>query len=263
MAQNHELPPAENIPVTPTLDPPLFHKIAEICHAGDNEVLRQLLLSLHHVDIAHFLALCAPEVRRTTAMALRDDFTEELLLALDPGVSEEIIEILGVGECTSLLGKMASNDAIRILEDLSDGLQERLLQALPKNVSQSLREQLAYPEHSAGRMMHRRLVSVMEYWTVGQVCDYLLYNRSIHEDFFEIFVLDSKYQPIGAVPASRLLCTEREIHITSLMNADFKIIQAELDQEEVSYLFTEYALKSAPVVREGRLVGVISLEDVV
>jgi magnesium transporter len=52
--------------------------------------------------------------------------------------------------------------------------------------------------------------------------------------------------------------------VRDIMETDIKVVQAEMDQEDVAYAFQQYDLVSAPVVDEGgALIGVITVDDVV
>ena len=61
-----------------------------------------------------------------------------------------------------------------------------------------------------------------------------------------------------------MLREKRPVIIGDIMETDLKAIPATMDQEEVAYVFDQYDLVSAPVVNEdGRLIGVITVDDVV
>src|SRR5690606_30392700 len=68
----------------------------------------------------------------------------------------------------------------------------------------------------------------------------------------------------GTVPLNRVLRAKRDVLMETLMEEDQRVIAADTDQEEVAYLFRQYNLLSAAVTdRQGRLVGVITVDDVV
>jgi magnesium transporter len=63
---------------------------------------------------------------------------------------------------------------------------------------------------------------------------------------------------------SRVIRTRRAARIDEIMDRDLTTIPARMDQEEVAFLFEQYNLVSAPVVDDdGRLVGIITIDDVV
>jgi len=112
--------------------------------------------------------------------------------------------------------------------------------------------------------MQRDLVAVPEYWTIGQLIDYLRSSDDLPDEFYDIFVLDSNRKPSGYVPLSRAMRSHRPVVVRDSMESDIKVVPATMDQEDVAYLFEQYDLVSAPVVNEdGHLIGVITVDDVV
>lgn len=230
----------------------------------DLYTLQQLILPLHTADTAGIIALASQDQKTKIIAALDKQFNPEILVDMPRVVREQAIDRLGIEFTARLITELDDDEAFYVVEDLGESLQESLLSALPEANRQRIEEGLSYLEDSAGRLMDRRFVSVMEYWTVGQATDYLRQNRSIPDDFLEIYVLDSKHHPIGSITTSKLLCSYRHVPITDIMNKDIKIVHTYLSQEDVSYMFTKYELRSAPVVNKtDRLIGTISVNDIV
>jgi magnesium transporter len=123
---------------------------------------------------------------------------------------------------------------------------------------------LSYPEESAGRLMQRETVAVPSAWTVGETIDYMRESEDLPDDFYDLFIVNPKHLPIGAIPLSRVLRSRRPVRLTEIMDTDLHLLPIAMDQEDVAYQFRQYGLVSAPVVDEaGRLVGVITVDDVV
>jgi magnesium transporter len=140
-----------------------------------------------------------------------------------------------------------------------------VLAELPEADRIQLETSLAFEEDTAGRLMQREFVAAPHFWNVGHTIDHM---RKAGEDlpylFFEIFIVDESFKPIGVVPVSRLMRTKREVPLSELMEPNHVIIRPEIDQEEAAYLFEKYHLISAPVVDEdGRLSGMLTVDDMV
>jgi magnesium transporter len=112
--------------------------------------------------------------------------------------------------------------------------------------------------------MQREVVAAPQFWTVGQTIDHLRRESDeLPELFFDVYVVDPAYKPVGAAPVSHLLRTRREVPLAQIMEPVTEI-PVDMDQEEVAYIFNKYHLISAPVVEPGgRLVGQITVDDIV
>ncbi len=219
---------------------------------------------LHVADIASFIATTDESYRQDALALLASQFDPEILAYLDRSIRVQVIELIGINKASMLVTQLDPDDVMYVIEDLPEEFKEALIELLPLQTQQEVAELLAYPENSAGRLMQKQLVAIPEYWTVGQTIDYVRQNHGLPSDFYEVIVVDAKHRPVGGVLVSRIMRSQRGVLLSTLMEQTQRIIPTNLDQEEVSYIFTQYGLSSAPVVnRDGRLVGVISLQDVV
>jgi len=246
------------------LNDELSKELLSAIAANDSELVKSLLEPLHAADIADFIDAISYEKRRNLISLIRDGFNPEILVDLDYTVREEILDLLGAKQSASAIKSLDKDDAVDIIENLEDEDRKEILEAMPEKHREMLEEGLAYPEDSAGRLIEENIVSIPEFWTVGQTIDYLRASKNLPEDFYQVFVVDPKLIPVGGVMLSKILRTTRATPMKDIMYTDLKVIRADMDQEEVAFIFQQYGLVSAPVVNaEGRMVGVIELDDIV
>lgn len=225
---------------------------------------KSLAQSLHYADLADLLENLAHAQREELVEALRSDFDPNVLAELDETVRERVVDQLGISQVAEAVAEMEIDDALEVVEELDADEQKVVLEALPFDERTFIEEGLSYPEDSAGRLMQREVVAVPMHWTVGDAIDYMRDTEDLPIDFFDIFLVDPTHNPVGTVPLSRVIRTQRNIDLTNVMRKHIKIVPVDMDQEEVAFLFRQRDLISAPVVDENsRLVGVITVDDIV
>ena len=246
------------------LTPELIGAIEEALDDNDLERVEALVVPLHAADMADLLEMVASDERRLIVEVLRPEVDPDILAELEETVRDEIIELLTTDELATAVTQLNTDDAMYLIEDLDQDEQRELLAAVPSEDRIALEEGLTYPENSAGRLMQRNLIAVPEYWTIGQLIDYMRSSDDLPDEFYDIFVIDSNRQPTGYVPLSRAMRSHRPVLVKDSMEIDIKVVPATMDQEDVAYLFDQYDLVSAPVVNDdGHLIGVITVDDVV
>lgn len=236
----------------------LDHALAE----GFLEEAKVIIDESHVADLADFLDRTTTQQKEDILSLVSEDKLSQLIIELDITVIPKIIAMLGVKRASEVINSIDVSEAIYILDLLEDDLNYDILDCLDPVKRKEITEGLSYPEESAGRLMQRNFISVPEYWTIGQAIDYLQSKESFCEIFYEVFITDPKFKPIGSVPLSILIANKRDIIIKSVMNDDIKSVETNLEEQEVSYLFRKYSFVSVPVVnKHNRLVGVITLAD--
>ena len=246
------------------LTPELIVAVEQALDDSDLERVEALVVPLHAADMADLLEMVTPDERRLIVEVLRPEVDPDILAELEETVRNEIVELLSTEELATAITKLDTDDAMYLIEDLDAEERRELLAAVSLEDRVVLEEGLTYPESSAGRLMQRDLVAVPQYWSIGQLIDYMRSSDDLPDEFYDIFVIDADRLPIGYVPLSRAMRSRRPVLVKDCMESDIKVVPATMDQEDVAYLFEQYDLVSAPVVNQnGSLIGVITVDDVV
>ncbi len=256
------------------LESGIEEEIVRAIDAGELERVRELITQLHFADVADILEHLHEDGRDTVIEAFQGVLDPDVFLELDESVRDDLVEKLGVAFVASVVSDMETDDAVQVIEELEEHEQQQVLDTIPAGERSLIEEGLAYPEDSAGRLMQREVMTVPEFWNVGETIDFLRHqadeeeasgeSSSLPDLFYDIFVVDPSHKPVGSVALSRLLRSRRPVAITDIMSSEMKLVQVADDQEDVAYLFSQRDLVSAPVVDGGgRLVGVITVDDIV
>ena len=229
----------------------------------DTDFLAKSLKELLPADSADIIENLSSENRSKLIELEGFNIVPEIFVELNESIQTEIFSILSVESIASLLKKLESDNALKILENLDKSKKETVLNRLPPKDRFLLEEGLSYPQDTAARIMQREFTAIPSNWSVGQTIDYLRENKDLPDDFLEIFIVDSDFKPIGTVPSSKVLRTARESKMNLIMREMQVLIPVNMDQEEVGHTFENYNLTSAGVVdKNNKLVGMITSDDI-
>lgn len=240
--------------------------IAAAAADRDPVTLRRIFFDeLHAADAADMVEDLSDEMLAQVARVMNWDLPPELWVELQPAFRQKILANAPDAIIAKALAELDSDDAALVAEDLDEEKRQRVLAAVPRSERLTIESQLAFEEETAGRLMQRDFVAAPEFWTVGQTLDHI---RSQGDDvpdiFFEIYVVDPSFRPIGAVRVSTFLKSQRDTMLAAIMTKPEVLIPADMDQEEIALRFQRYHLASAPVIDEaGRLTGMILVDDIV
>ncbi|SCA55254.1 Divalent cation transporter [Candidatus Terasakiella magnetica] len=240
------------------------NQVRDHLRSDNKEAIKGLFEDLHYADVADVVQQLKPDDRSNVLKIVGQELEPEVWSELDEDILEEVVDEIGADTVARAIVEMEDDDALAVIEELDEDDQKEVLEALPHGERSVILEGLSFPEDSAGRMMQRDLVTVPAFWSVGETLDYLRSDIDLPENFYEIFVVDPKQQPLGTVPLNQLLRNKRPVRVAKLMEEQLTTIPVETDQEEVAFIFRDRDLVSAPVVdANSRLLGVIHVDDVV
>lgn len=243
--------------------------IVDALDAADEPRVRELVAPLHFSDAADLVERLSADRRLALLNITKDILEPEFFTELDETVRDSVVDIVGLDAMAEVVAELDTDDAVEIVEELEDHEQQHVLDAIPEADRTLIKEGLAYGEYSAGRLMQREFMAVPQFWSIGETIDFM--RNSAEQDewalpdiFYDIVVVNPKHEPVGTLPLSTLLQSKRPVSVSDIMHEKMKLIPVDMDQEEVAFLFRQRDLVSAPVVNpEGRLVGMITIDDVV
>ena len=247
--------------VTPELIEVVLKAVRENRSADVSEIVGRL----SPADIAHILEQISSEERRVLVSLLGLTMDPEALIELDDDVRDDVIQSMATKDIAAMASELESDDAADIIGDLDADDRAEVLAQMPAEERANVEQSLSYDEGTAGRLMQLELAKVPQSWTVGETIDYFRESADeLPEDFYDVFVVDADNRPVGVVALDRLVRSKRPLGVAEIMGRDIRTVAVTVPQDEVAHLFRDENLVSCPVVDDqGRLVGVITVDDVV
>ncbi len=240
-----------------------FDKLVQLLETGKDEEILSRVESFHHSDLADAIGLLTGSLRKRLLELVKVDLDPDLLFELEDHLRKEVTDQLSTEEVAEVITEMESDEAVQVLEDMEAEERYEVLSKVPEEEREDIETGLAYPEDSAGRRMQTELVSVATDWMVGQTIDFLREEEDLPEEFLDLFVVDGREKPVGVISLSRILRSPRKTLMREIADETQVIVPAEMIQEEVALLFEKYDLTTSGVVdQEGRLIGMITVDDV-
>jgi magnesium transporter len=242
-----------------------LREVRELLDAGASETeLRAKLDALHPADIAYVLEALPLEDRHKVWNLVKADRDGEILLEVSEAVRESLIEAMDSAELVAAAETLEADELADIAADLPAGVMEEVVQSLPAEERERLRAALSYPEGSVGALMDFDHVTVREDVTLEAVTRFLRRMDELPDHTDQLFVVDRAQRLRGTLPLARLIVTDLEREVKSVMVTETVKFSAADSAEDASNAFERYDLVSAPVIdATDTLVGRVTANAVI
>jgi CBS domain-containing protein len=223
---------------------------------------------LRPADLANVMHDLSPKRRHEVASALDVDRLADVLEELSQEDQVEIVGQLGDEKAADVLEAMQPDDAADLLGDLPSHEAEKLLELMEPDEAAPVRRLLSYADHSAGGLMTTEAVILPPNATVAEALASIRNPDLTPAMAALIYVcrppLDTPTGKfLGAVHFQRLLRTPPSALVSTVLDKELKTLRPDTMLSDVASYLATYNLVAAPVVdAERRLVGVISVDDV-
>ena len=226
--------------------------------------LRARLEPLHPADVAYILEALPRDQRVVVWDLVKAERDGEILVEVSDAVRETLIASMDRDELVAAAGTLDADDLAEIAEDLPSDVVEQVRRQLTPEEREQLRAALSFPEESVGARMDFDLVTVREDVTLEVVLRYLRRFDALPDHTDQVFVVDRHDVLKGALPLDRLLISEPDALVETVMKRDVLSLQALDEAGDAAQAFERYDLISAPVVDvRGRLIGRLTVDEVV
>lgn len=231
---------------------------------GDAIAIARVLANDHVADIVEALN---NEPRELAAELLSQVPFERAVEIFDqPELDDapELIATLSRDLAGRLLAEMSADRAADVLRELSEPARSELLHAMAPALRHSLLSILGYPEGSAGSLMTTEYVSVPPDWTVARTLDYIRQVERTRETVYAIYVVDpDTHHLLRAFGLRKLIISQPDERIVSIASDTTPVtVPPLMDVEQVAHLIRKYDLLAVPVVDDDKILGIVTVDDV-
>jgi len=252
---------------TGQLDDLLIEKLERAFHKQTSQVmfheLAKIAIEYDPIDLAHAMNRLPSSVRHIIYENLPDMHAKMIfMINVSSNTRIAILRQISDDEIKKLIEKMPPDEAVYVLEDLSERRVRRVVDMMDVKKAVKIRELQKHGRDTAGRIMTNEYFAFDLNTSIAQVEANIRDNPGI--DFTEsIFVLNDEKELIGFVPARNLLVNLPTTPIRQVMKPVLHKIYPESSRDEVVDIVERYHMPNLPVVDfSDRLVGVITYEDV-
>lgn len=232
---------------------------------NDNlESLRPILADQYAADIADILERLDDETKLKVFGLLEPEQAAAVLDETGSEATRGLLRQLTTEQVGDLLDQMPMDDVLEILTEDVPERQEELLAAMEPADAAEVRGLLQYPEHSAGRLMTEKFVSVAPHITVAQALAHLRRVDDEVETVNDLYAVDDSGKLVGVVSLREVVTSSPERRIDEIMEADVITAAPELDEELVARMIARYDFLAMPIVAaDGQMLGIITVDDAI
>ncbi|QUH24547.1 magnesium transporter [Serpentinicella alkaliphila] len=242
----------------------MLHKILELIEAKKFAALKEELKEMRAVDIAEIFEELDVKYCIIIFRLLPKDFAADVFAYLSSQQRKDIVAAIHEKHLNDIIDELYFDDMIDFLEEMPANVVKRILLTASDEERKLINQFLNYPENSAGSLMTIEYVDLKKEMTIKQALDHIKKTGVDKETIYTSYVLDEKRKLEGIISLRKLVLLDENLLISDVMNDDFITTTTFADQEEVVVLFKKYDLLTVPVVdKEGRLVGIITIDDIV
>ena len=226
--------------------------------------LKEILIEENPVDIAELFEDLQKDQCLKLFRILPKDTAAETFSYLTSEKQQEIVENITDEEIKHIINEMFIDDTVDFIEEMPANIVDKILQNTSPDTRKLINQFLKYPENSAGSVMTVEYVSLKSDMNIGQALNHIKKVGIDNETIDICYVIDNQRKLVGFISLKSLIFLDDIIPLVDAMETNVISATTTDDQEVIASLFRKYDLTSMPVVdNEGRLVGIITIDDVV
>jgi len=232
---------------------------------SDDAELQKVLAEYHASEIAILFERLPLEAREKIINILPSEVASEVISEMDeeqdPG---ELLINLHPEKRSEIVEELDYDDASDIISQLDEDEQQEILEDIDQEDAHNIRALMSYAEDTAGGIMNSDVIKVNINLTKKEALDEVIRQSEEMEEFYTIYAIDDDKVLKGILSIKSLLKAHANTWIDNLVNKDFVYVKADLDQEEVAKLISQYNLTAIPVVDDHmKLLGRITVDDII
>jgi magnesium transporter len=242
---------------------PLENAIRDLLDRNDPAAFAAFLSDQAAPDIADVLDRLDSDERESTFAMMAPPFAAAVLAELGREAANDVLSRLSPDQAADLLEFLPVDDAATVLsEDVPEEQTEELLGRMEPEVAREVRALLSYPEHSIGRLMTDKFVGVPPGTTAAGIIERLRAADPDVETFSDVYVIDDGTL-LGVASLRQVIVAAPDSPVDEFMTKRVVSIAPTEDQEVAARLVAHYDFLVLPIVENGKLLGIVTVDDIV
>nr|WP_300408632.1 magnesium transporter [uncultured Ruminococcus sp.] len=226
------------------------------------EELIEKISDYHMGDIADAFEKMTSEERKSLYPVLGVEMVAEIFSYIED--SEEYIKEINSDKVANLISEMDSDDAVDILEKLSDTDRKRIVSLLDNDAKQDVSMILSYEDDEIGSEMTTNYIVVKKNLTIKEATHQLITQAGENDNINTIYVVDDKDSFYGAIDLKDLIVAREYQSLDELIIKSYPYVKANEKIVDCIEQLKDYAEDSIPVLDDNKhILGVITAHDIV
>lgn len=241
------------------------HHLVQYLEHGEREAFLDGFDELHGYDQAVFYVTLPSQLRHQIIEWLTPT---ELAVVFDEIEPEDVdlndlLEEMSPRYAAQMLNQMYTDNSVDLLEEVEPRELAMYLALMPKTDADEIRRLLNYEDDTAGSLMGTEFVAINQNLKIGQAMTAVKRAAQEAEQITYIYVVDDEETLVGVISLRSLIVWPDEARVSDVMDTNLITVEPSDDQEDVARLMADYNFVSMPVVVENKLVGIITVDDIV
>lgn len=216
----------------------------------------------HENDIAGAFEQLSASERKHLYSILDEEKISEIFAYLED--VDEYLKELDIQNIAKIIGNMDSDDAVDVLEEMDDSIQEQLTELLDEETNADIRLIQSYDDDEIGSLMTTNFIEIHKDMTVREAMKTLVVQAEKNDNISTIYVADEEGKYYGALDLKDLIVAREYTELEPLMSTSYPYVG---DHEKISECMDrlkDYAEDSIPVLNgDKEIIGIITAQDIV
>ncbi|MDR6941515.1 magnesium transporter [Mucilaginibacter pocheonensis] len=232
---------------------------------SDDAELEKVLQGYHASEIAILFEKLPQEAKERIINVLPSDVASEVISEMDEEHHpEELLVNLHPEKRSEIVGELDYDDATDIISQLDAEQQHEILKDIDQEDASSIRALLSYNKDTAGGLMNSEIIKVNINLNKKDALDEIIHQSEEMEELYTIYVVDDLDILKGILSIKTVIKARADAKVSDLVQTNYVYVKADVDQEEVARLISQYNLTSIPVVNEDmKLLGRVTVDDII
>jgi Mg/Co/Ni transporter MgtE len=226
------------------------------------DLARRAIADVHPSDLAEILEDLD---RRERAVLFRDlpvEYAADALEESQPGLQRELLRMVEPERAADIVEEMEPDAAADLLSELPPDESKEILAAMEAPEAREVQQLLTFDEDSAGGMMNTEYLRLSPAMSAQQALQAVREQAREIPQVHDCFVVQRDLRLLGVLSLRDLLLAAPEAPVDALMHEHPAPLEPEDPAAKVAELASKYNLFSLPVQKDGKLIGVVTVDDV-